>query len=177
MATNNKHLIWIAAAICAFVATSFAATLPAGLQDKVDAELSAWQALGTDPAVVGAVKAYNANPPAKAASMTNEEWRGLSMLDPFVRSLSKNELAAYLKTKRDDTVSEIFVSGAAGGKVAFLAKTSSWSHAGKAKHDVPMSGKTWVGPIEVDDSTGLQQFRSASRCSRAASRSAPSSSA
>jgi hypothetical protein len=44
-------------------------------------------------------------------------------------------------------------------KVAFLSKTTSWSHKGKAKHDVPMAGKTWQGTIEVDKSTGQQQIQ------------------
>jgi hypothetical protein len=56
-------------------------------------------------------------------------------------------------------VSEAFVSGADGGKVAFLGKTSNWSHKGKPKHDQPMSGKTWQGQVEVDESSGLQQVQ------------------
>jgi hypothetical protein len=43
--------------------------------------------------------------------------------------------------------------------VGFLGKTTSWSHKGKAKHDVPMTGKTWQGPIELDESSGTQQVQ------------------
>ena len=53
----------------------------------------------------------------------------------------------------------MFLSGSDGAKVAFLAKTSSWSHKGKAKHDDPMAGKVWQGAVEVDESTGLQQVQ------------------
>ena len=42
---------------------------------------------------------------------------------------------------------------------ALLSKTSSWSHKGKAKHDDPMAGKTWIGEIETDESTGAQQIQ------------------
>ena len=84
---------------------------------------------------------------------------GLSMLSPEVKAFSKNDLAAYLRTLKDDSVSEIFVSGADGTKVAFLSKTSNWSHKGKPKHDVPMSGKTWTGKPELDESTGVQQVQ------------------
>ncbi len=115
--------------------------------------------LSTDPQVIAAVKAYNANEPAEAQAMTQEKWKTLPVLDPFVRGLSKNALATYLKTKRDDSWSELFVSGADGTKVALFNKTSGWSHKGKAKHDVPMQGKTWIGEVEVDASAGVEQIQ------------------
>jgi hypothetical protein len=115
--------------------------------------------LSTDAQVIAAVKAYNANPPAEAKAMTQEQWKALPVLDPFVRGLSKNALAEYLKGKRDDSWSELFVSGADGNKVALFNKTSSWSHKGKAKHDVPMQGKTWIGEVEVDASAGVEQIQ------------------
>jgi len=59
----------------------------------------------------------------------------------------------------DDSIAEAFVSGADGTKVAFLSKPTSWSHKGKDKHDAPMSGKTWYGPVEVDQSSGAQQIQ------------------
>jgi hypothetical protein len=47
-------------------------------------------------------------------------------------------------------VTELYVSGADGGKVAFLAKTAKWSHSGLAKHERPMRGETWIGePVRV----------------------------
>jgi len=59
-----------------------------------------------------------------------------------------------LKTKRTAVMAELFVSGTDGTKVAFFAKTTSWSHKGKAKHDAPMSGKSWTGSPELDESSG-----------------------
>lgn len=56
-------------------------------------------------------------------------------------------------------VTEIFVNAADGTKVAFLSKTSNWSHKGKPKHDDPMAGKTWQGSIEMDESTGLKSIQ------------------
>jgi hypothetical protein len=81
------------------------------------------------------------------------------MLSPDVKAFSKNDLASYLRTIKDATISEIFVSCADGTKAAFLSKTSNWSHKGKPKHDVPMSGKTWTGKPELDESTGVQQIQ------------------
>ena len=53
----------------------------------------------------------------------------------------------------------MFINAAEGYKVGFLAKTSFWNHKGKSKHDDPMSGKVWIGKIEVDDSSGTQQVQ------------------
>jgi hypothetical protein len=126
------------------------------LKAKLEARAKQLQALGSDSKVVEAVKAYNASPSAEAKAMTNEKWKGLTVLDPFVRSFSKNPLGEYLKTKKDDSIAECFVSGADGGKVAFLSKTTSWTHKGKEKHTVPMAGKIYYGPLELDESTGVQ---------------------
>jgi len=117
------------------------------------------QWMSTDPKVVAAVREYNANPPAETRAMTQEKWKSLSVLAPSVRNLSKNALAEYLKSKRDPAISELFVSGADGTKVALFNKTSNWSHKGKDKHEVPMKGKVWIGPVELDESTGVEQVQ------------------
>ncbi|MBZ5607527.1 MAG: PDC sensor domain-containing protein [Acidobacteriia bacterium] len=134
-------------------------SLPPDVKGKVDGKLKELQAWSTDAKIVAAVKAYNAAPPAEALAMTNEKWKALSLLDPFVRSYTKNPLAEYLKSKRDDEMSEMFVSGADGNKVAFFAKTTSFCHKDAAKHRVPMTGKTWIGPAEQDESTGQMQVQ------------------
>lgn len=90
--------------------------------------------------------------------MTNETWHSLSVLDPFVRAVGKSPLSEYLKAMKnsDDVIAKIFVSGADGFKVGFDAKTEHWTHKGMPKHEVPMSGATWIGPVKLDDSTGQQ---------------------
>jgi hypothetical protein len=115
--------------------------------------------LGTDPVVVAAVTAHNAHPSAEAAAMTNDAWKGLTVLDKFVRSLSKSELVDHLEKDADPAISELFISGADGTKVAFFAKTSSWSHKGNDKHELPMKGEIWIGSVEVDESTGVEQVQ------------------
>jgi len=127
---------------------------------KLEAEIKQLKAFSTDPQVVKAVKAYNATPPsAEARSMTNEKWHSLTLFDPFVRAIGKTDLSAYLKTKRDGLIAKVFVSGADGGKVGFDAKTEHWTHQGLPKHEVPMTGKVWTGPVKLDDSTGLQMLQ------------------
>jgi hypothetical protein len=136
-----------------------AADLTAEQKAKVDAKVKHLSSWSTDKKIVDAVRSFNANPTAATKGMTQEKWEGLSMLSPEVKAVSKNELASYLRTIKDDTISEIFVSGADGTKVAFLSKTTSWSHKGKPKHDVPMTGKSWIGKPELDESTGVQQIQ------------------
>lgn len=146
-------------AILAIAVPPLGAAPSSDLQAKIDAKIKDLSWMSTDPKVVAAVKEHNANPPAEAKAMTQDKWKGLSLLDPFVRSLSKNSLAEYLKTKKDESWSELFVSGADGTKVALFSKTSGWSHKGKDKHDVPMKGQSWIGPVEVDQSAGVEQVQ------------------
>lgn len=155
---KTRILPVLATVVASFLASvSFAAS--AAVQSIIDTEIAAAKVLAADPAIVAAVKGYNAAPSAEAQSMTQEKWKTLTLLDPLVRSFSKNPAGDALKTRKSAVVTEAFLSGADGGKVAFLAKTSSWSHKGKAKHDDPMAGKVWQGDIEVDESTGMQQVQ------------------
>jgi hypothetical protein len=133
--------------------------LDPAIQAKVDAGLREAQAMATNPVIVNAVKAHNAAVPEASSVMTQEKWRRLSLKDPFVRAFTENESAKALKKNVSDMVSEAFVSGAEGMKVAFLSKTTNWNHKGKPKHDEPMAGKTWQGPLELDESTGIRQIQ------------------
>jgi hypothetical protein len=136
-----------------------AADLPPAVQAKVDAHVALITAWAADPVVVEGVKAHNASVPADQAALDQDKWRALTVLDPIVRSFSKNTVGQFLKSKKDDYVTEAFVSGSDGLKVGFIAKTTNWSHKGKPKHDVPMTGKNWQGPVEVDESSGQQQLQ------------------
>ena len=136
------------------------AQAPPEIKAKFDVKVKQLQGFSSDPQIVSAVKSYNSTTPsAEVKAMTNEQWRSLSLFDPLVRSIGKNALSEYLKTLRDDEVAKVFVSGADGGKVGFDAKTEHWTHKGMPKHEVPMSGQTWIGPVKLDDSTGLQMIQ------------------
>jgi len=134
-----------------------AEALSPDLQPKLDAKVAALKVWSTQPAIVAAVKARNAS--KDGAAYTNESWKALTVLDPAVRAFQQNAVATWIKANKDAAVSEAFVSGADGSKVAFLTKPSSWNHAGKPKHDKPMTGKTWQGDVEVDASTGARQIQ------------------
>jgi len=141
------------------IVTGLHAALEADQQAKVDAKLAIIKTWAADPAIVAAVAAHNAQLPADQAAITQEKWKSLTVLDPFVRSFSKNPAGEFLKSKKDAWTTEAFLSDAKGLKVAFLSKTTNWSHAGKPKHDVPMAGKTWQGDVETDESSGVQQLQ------------------
>lgn len=136
-----------------------AAPLDPALQTKVSAKIKEVQAWAADPAVVNAVKAYNTGKSPEMAAMDQAKWASTSVIDPLVRGLTKNPAAGVLKAKGGEVVSEAFISGADGGKVAFLGKPTNWTHKGKPKHEQPMTGKTWQGEVEVDESSGLQQLQ------------------
>jgi hypothetical protein len=146
-------------ALAGTLATTAAAEVDPALQAKLDAQLKQIQAWANDPILVKAVKAQNAVLPPEYAAMTQEKWKGLSILDPLARSFTKNEVGQFLKSKKTEVITEAFVSDAARLKVGFLGKTSFWSHKGKPKHDLPMTGKIWQGPVEVDESSGAQQVQ------------------
>lgn len=131
----------------------------ADMQKKIDLKTLEIRDWARTPSLIEALKTHNASPPKAAQNMTQEKWKSLSMLDPLVKEILKNKTSQWLKSKKDETVSEAFVSGANGTKIAFLAKTSNWTHNGKDKHDEPMKGKVWQGIIEIDDSTGTNQIQ------------------
>jgi hypothetical protein len=158
MATFKAVCIFMAALVVLVVAG--AAEVPPELKTKLDAKVKQLERISADPQVISAVKSYNSTPlSAEAKAMTNEKWHSLSLFDPFVRSIAKTPLSEYLKTKRDDEIAKIFVSGADGGKVGFDAKTEHWTHKGLPKHEVPMAGQMWIGPVKQDDSTGLEMIQ------------------
>ena len=146
-------------ALMLLACSSFGQAPTGDLKVKIEGKLKGLASWSTNPEIVAAVKAHNTNSSPDAKGMTNEKWKQLTLLDPFVRGFTKNPAAQAVKAKKEDWVSECFISGADGTKVAFLSKTTSWSHADKDKHRVPMTGKTWIGPVEVDESSGLQQVQ------------------
>ncbi len=157
---KRSYFITACIMICLMVSVAaYGEELTTAQKAKVEAKIKQFSSWSTDKKIVDFVRNTNANPPAESKGMTQEKWTNLNMLSPEVKAFSKNDLANYLRTLKDDTVSEVFVSGSDGTKVAFLSKTTNWSHKGKPKHDVPMSGKTWIGKPELDESTGVQQLQ------------------
>ena len=136
-----------------------AEVLDAALQARVDVQVKAIQAWASDSVIVSAVKAQNANPPPAYTAMTQDQWKTLSKLDPFVRTFDQNAAGVFLKSQKSDLVIRAFLSDAAGCKVAFTTKPLKWSHQGDPKHQQPMMGKNWQGPLEQDQASGREQIQ------------------
>lgn len=133
-----------------FIATTFLMFSLISHADKLtDAQLTAvkkkieviktWAA---NPKLVDLVKAANANPEGK--DLNEDKWKDLPLLDSKVTGFTKNEAAKLIKSLKDDSVTEAFLNTAEGTKIAFLTKTTNWSHKGKPKHDLPMKGQDWI---------------------------------
>lgn len=155
----NLRSLFLAATVVLSSTLALADGLDPAVQAKVDAQVKIFATWAADPVIVDAVKAHNASVPPDQAALTQDKWRALTVLDPLVRTFSKSPVGQFLKAKKTDVITEAFVSDAAGLKVGFIAKTSNWSHKGKPKHDVPMTGKTWQGSVEIDESSGQQQLQ------------------
>jgi hypothetical protein len=126
---------------------------------RVVALLDSLSPVGSDPMVVNAVKTQNAKLPELLQGLTNEKWKELNSGTPEVKLLSHSDLSRYMRGKVHHSVIEMFINDAEGRKVAFFAKTTSFIHKGKAKHDKPMTGKQWIGEPEIDESTQQLQVQ------------------
>ncbi len=155
----KKMLVPFAVAVVALMAGSLRGDADPALKTKLDAAVSQAKTWAADATIVAAVKSANASQSDDVKAMTQEKWKTLPVLDTFVRSFTKNDVGTKLKSLKTEAVTEAFVSGTDGKKVGFLSKPSNWSHAGKPKHDKPMAGETWIGDVEVDESTGQQQVQ------------------
>lgn len=115
--------------------------------------------IAKDEFIIQAVQKWNHKMPPQVQDLTNAKWRALSVRSEIVKSLLNNEASRKLKNYQKPYMTEMFLSGKEGTKVAFLEKPSSWSHKGKEKHELPMSGKIWQGPLEFDESAGINQVQ------------------
>ncbi len=136
-----------------------ASPLPPAIQARVDEHIKLATAWAAEPAIVQAVVGHNLTPPPAHAALDQGQWRALPARDPLVTEFIRNPAGQFLATKRSPLVIEAFLSDATGAKVAFLSKPSNWSHLGKPKHDVPMTGQAWQGAIEIDESSGYKQLQ------------------
>lgn len=155
---SSRFYLATAAAV-ALMSVLPAAQVPAALQAKIDAEIVSLRQLASDPAIVSAVKARNAQAGADVDAMTQEKWAAAGAHDPLMHALTTNAAAAVLKARLSAAASEVFLNAADGRKVALLSKTTSWSHKGSPKHDVPMTGGAWQGPAEMDQSSGVESIQ------------------
>lgn len=125
------------------------------VQSELDRQKAAVARWAADPTVVAAVRAQNRKGPM--AGVDNARWKSMRRSDPDVRQFQTNDAGQFLRNRQRETggaITEVFLNAAKGEKVAFAEKTTSYIHAGSAKHDVPLrTGKPWQGEPEFDEST------------------------
>lgn len=151
-----KSVYLLSLALLSLVATTVRGAEALAAQAKIDAYVTLIRTWASDPIVIDAVRAQNVSLAPERDALNQERWHNLPSLDPIVRGLSKGVVGAFLSSKRSAVIGEAFVSDATGRKVGFITKTTRWNHTGLPKHEVPMSGKTWQGRVELDESTGLR---------------------
>lgn len=134
-------------------AAKFAITPP--MQATLDKQKVAIADWASNPVIVKAVQVQNKKGPI--AGMDNSKWKATRRSDPLIAELQSNEAGMFLKSKLDTGQSiynEAFLNAAAGEKVAFVEKTSSYIHKGAPKFDVPFSTSVaWQGSPEFDESS------------------------
>jgi hypothetical protein len=123
-----------------------------GELDKQKAVIGKWAA---DPVLIKAVAEQNGKGPIQG--MDNPKWKTIRRSDAAVKEFQTNPAGQFLKAKVEASgglFSEAFLNGSQGEKVAFVDKTSSYTHVGQPKFDVPFtSGKAWQGKAEFDESS------------------------
>lgn len=153
-----KSLNWIGTLLLIF-GIGFNAVAADDMAAKLAPTIEKAKAWAADPVIVEAVKTANKSPDPQYKDMNQEKWTALKTIELAVKSLNRSPAAEKLKKLKTDSVSEGFINAADGTKVGFLSKTTGWSHKGKAKHDDPMAGKVWIGKVEKDESTGVEQIQ------------------
>lgn len=135
--------------------------IDAAIQAKIDTwktEAAKW---ASDPIVSKQVADHNAKGPIDG--MTEDKWKVLKPRAPEVKAFETNPAGEFLKARLAESkgaVTEAFLNGAKGEKVAFTDKTSSYCHKGKAKFDKPFDSKNaWQGEPEFDESTQIDSLQ------------------
>jgi hypothetical protein len=130
------------------------------VQKEIDKSIETVKAWAANPVIIKAVMAQNGKGPI--AGMDNAKWKAVRRSDDLVKGFQGCEAGQFLKqklTESSELFSEAFLNAAQGEKVAFVEKTTSYTHKGSPKFDVPFGGKPWQGQPEFDESTQTHQVQ------------------
>ena len=120
--------------------------------------IAGWAA---DPVIVRMVVEQNTKGPVPG--MDNAQWKVVRRSDALVKAFQSNPAGQFLRTKMEASkglITEAFLSGARGEKVAFAEKTTWYIHKGMEKFDVPFNTrKSWQGKPEFDESAQTYQIQ------------------
>ena len=114
--------------------------------------------LGTDPIIVNAVKAENAQGKTlEQIKEMDERWKTTPGITDFMRELVESECGKYLRSLQEETpyYAEIFVMDNQGANVAMTDKTSDYWQGDEAKFIESYkegTGGIHISDVEFDDS-------------------------
>ena len=139
-----------------FVGTVSAEKAPQKVYDLADSTLAT---IGSDPAIVAAVKAQN----SEGKSLTDiqamdEKWKGHAGVADYMAALMDSPLGKHLKGLQatQDYYAEIFVMDNQGANVSMTDKTSDYWQGDEAKFKNSFAGgkgAVFVDEVEFDDSS------------------------
>jgi hypothetical protein len=125
------------------------------IQAELDREKAAIAVWAADPVIVNEVQERNKKGPI--VGLDNEKWKKTPSSDPMIKAFQENPAGHFLKGKLESKGSlftEAFLNGSNGEKVAFVEKTTYYTHKGMPKFEVPFrSGGAWQGKPDFDEST------------------------
>ncbi len=132
-------------------------------QKLVDLANTSLVKMGTDPVIINAVKAQNAE--GKTLSQIqamDKKWKATPGIADYMAALMKSECGQHLRSFQDSEsfYVEIFVMDNQGANVAMTDKTSDYWQGDEAKFKKSFNngqGAVFVDDIEFDDSTQSYQ--------------------
>jgi hypothetical protein len=127
-------------------------------QKIVDLAGSKLAAIGTDPVIVGAVKAENAKGKTlDDIKAMDEKWKNTAGVADFMKALMESECGKHIREiqKSQPYFAEIFVMDNQGANVAMTDKTSDYWQGDEAKFQKSFNngaGAVFVDEVEFDES-------------------------
>jgi hypothetical protein len=158
---RSGFLAAVALLMVAAAAAHAAFDITPAIQAELDRQKKVVAGWAADRVIVRAVAEQNVKGPL--SGMDNPKWKVLRRSDSVVTAFQSSPAGLFLKAKLEASgglITEAFLSGAQGEKVAFAEKTTSYIHKGAAKFDVPFTTRTaWQGRPEFDESAQTYQIQ------------------
>lgn len=163
-----RHMAAVACAVAfgvGLMGTAAANDFEPQIREVLESQVKGWL---SDPAVVNAIKAQNAETSSLSDAdidALDKQWRAEAKAGggPLVDKVLGNELSAFLKAKKDASnglYSEIFVMDAKGLNVGQSDVTSDYMQGDEGKHQKTFGAgpdAVFIDEVEFDDSSQSYQ--------------------
>ena len=154
----KRTLVTVGVILSLFFAFGYAVAAEKAPQEVIDLANSKLVKLGSDPVIVEAVKAQNAEGKTlDDIKAMDEKWKATPGIDDFMKSLMESDCAKRLQSIMDSEAfyAEIFVMDNQGANVAMTGKTSDYWQGDEAKFQESFKGgqgAVHISDVEFDDS-------------------------